>query len=69
MLRYVLLAVLCSIGVTHCTLHADIDLINVQNGTEYLVLSLDAQFLQTIEKSDAAGYQLRYTLGNRRSGK
>lgn len=69
MLRYVLLAVLCSVGVAHSALHADIDLIKAQNGTEYLVLTLDATLMQTMEESDGAGYQLRYTIGNRRSGK
>lgn len=69
MLRYVFLVVLCSVGVINCELQADIDVLTVQNVTEYLLQNPDNKLLQTMVKNDAVRSQIRYTLGSRVSGK
>lgn len=69
MLRYVLVAALLSVGIANCEIQFDIDVLSVQNFTEYLMENPDVKLLQPMEKSDLARSQIRYTLGSRVNGK
>lgn len=68
MLSYVLLAVLCSIGITRCELQPNIDVVTIQNVTEYLLQNRDAKLLQKMEINDVERSQIRYTIGRRVNG-
>lgn len=71
MSRYVLLAVLCCVGVIQCELRelqANIEVLTVQNVTEYLSRNQGVKLLQTMEKNDEVRSQIRYTIGRRVNG-
>lgn len=69
MLRYVLLAVLCTVGAINCELQADINVFTVQNVTDYLLQNENVVAFQSMEKSDSVRSQIRYTIGGRVTGK
>lgn len=71
MLRYVLLAVMCSVGIKDCDDQTGIvvQMLNLRNSTEYLLQNPNVKLLELEQTERNLGVQKRYTMGARVSGK